>query len=107
MLFRSPVDTRATFPGGGEGAGVEGLRAYLRTHRQGDFVENFTRKLYAYALGRSLQLSDDPTIARLRERLEGSGYRMAGLVTDIVETPQFLTKRGRVELAQRGDVHAR
>ena len=25
-----PVDTRATFPGGGEGTGVDGLRAYLR-----------------------------------------------------------------------------
>ena len=30
-----PVDTRATFPGGVEGEGVDGLRAYLSGRRQG------------------------------------------------------------------------
>ena len=54
-----PVDTRAKFPGGDEGTGVDGLRAYLRAHRQEEFVENLCRKLLAYALGRGLLPSDD------------------------------------------------
>ena len=49
-----PVDTRAAFPGGSEGTGLEGLRHYLREHRQEDFVDNLCRKLLAYGLGRTL-----------------------------------------------------
>ena len=45
------MDTRATFPGGGEGTGLDGLRAYLRERRQDEFVDNLCRKLLAYALG--------------------------------------------------------
>ena len=36
-LAGRPVDARATFPGGSEGAGVEGLREYIREHRQRRF----------------------------------------------------------------------
>ena len=43
-----PVDIRATFPGGGEGAGIDGLRTYIRAHRQQDFIDNLCRKLLAY-----------------------------------------------------------
>ena len=59
-LAGQPVDTRATFPGGSEGTGLDGLRQYLREHRQQDFVDNLCRKLLAYALGRSLIPSDEP-----------------------------------------------
>src|SRR6185312_3900324 len=69
-----PVDTRATFPGGGEGIGVDGLRAYLGAHRRGEFVENLCRKLLAYALGRSLLPSDDDTIDAMRTRLAADGH---------------------------------
>jgi hypothetical protein len=58
-LAGRPVDTRAAFPGGGDGEGLEGLRRYVRDRRQDDFLENLSRKLLAYGLGRSLQLSDD------------------------------------------------
>src|SRR5205814_4282290 len=57
-LAGRPVDTRAVFPGGSQGAGFEDLQAYIRAHRQKDFLDNLSRKLLAYALGRSLLLSD-------------------------------------------------
>ena len=66
-----PVDTRATFPGGGEGAGVDGLRAYLESQRRDEFVENLCRKLLAYALGRSLIPSDDETVDAMRAQAGG------------------------------------
>jgi hypothetical protein len=88
-----PVDARATFPGGVEGSGVDGLRAYLREQRRGEFVENLCRKLLAYALGRSLLPSDDETIDALRTRLASGGYRFGDLVESIVTSPQFLNKR--------------
>jgi hypothetical protein len=97
-LAGRPVDARAEFPGGASGTGLEGLHAYLRGHRQEDFVDNLCRKLLGYALGRSLVLSDEPTLEKMRAKLKASGYRFGALVEDVVQSPQFLTKRG-VELA--------
>ena len=34
-----------TFPGGSEGAGLAGLREYIRAHRENDFLDNLCRKL--------------------------------------------------------------
>jgi uncharacterized protein DUF1592/uncharacterized protein DUF1588/uncharacterized protein DUF1587/uncharacterized protein DUF1585/uncharacterized protein DUF1595/cytochrome c len=88
-----PVDARATFPGGTEGEGLAGLRAYLREHRQREFLDNLCRKLLTYALGRSLLLSDDPLIDEMLAKLAASGYRFGSLVEAIVTSPQFLRKR--------------
>jgi hypothetical protein len=88
-----PVDTRAAFPAGGEGTGIDGLRTYLRERRQEEFVENLCRKLLAYALGRTLIPSDDPTIEAMRGRLAAEDYRFGGLVESIVTSPQFRNKR--------------
>ena len=62
-----PVDTQATFPGGSEGAGFEGVQTYLREQRQKDFLDNLSRKLLAYALGRSPLLSDEPIVERMMQ----------------------------------------
>ena len=88
-----PVDTRATFPRGGEGAGLEGLRAYLEAERREEFVENLCRKLLAYALGRSPIPSDDETIDAMRTRLAAEGGRFGVLVETIITSPQFRNKR--------------
>jgi hypothetical protein len=92
-LGGKPVDVRATFPGGGEGNGVEGLRAYLEERRGREFVDNFCRKLLAYALGRSILPSDDEVIESMRSRLAANGDRFGSLVESIVTSPQFLNKR--------------
>lgn len=89
-----PVDDSATFPGGSSGSGVDGLRAYIRAHRQDDFVDNLSRKLLAFALGRSLILSDDLAIDAMRERLVASGFTFNSLIETIVTSPQFRNKRG-------------
>jgi hypothetical protein len=90
-----PVETTATFPDGQDRSGVEGLRAYLRDRRQGDFVDNLCRKMFSYALGRGLQLSDNKTLEEIKTRLAGDGYAFGSLVESIITTPQFLKKRGR------------
>jgi len=68
-------------------------RSYIRAHRQNDFIANLRRKMLAYALGRSLILSDEPTIETMQSKLAMSGYRFSVLVESIVTSPQFLTKR--------------
>jgi hypothetical protein len=95
-----PVDTRATFPGGDEGTGVEGLRTYLGAHRQEEFVANLCRKLLAYALGRGLLPSDDDCIDAMRQRLVADGHRFGGLVECIVTSSQFRNKRADGDQAE-------
>jgi Protein of unknown function (DUF1588)/Protein of unknown function (DUF1585)/Protein of unknown function (DUF1592) len=94
-LAGRPVDASATFPGGSSGTGVDGLRGYVRERRQTDFVDNLSRKLLAYALGRSVMLSDDPTIEDMRATLARNDYRFSSLVVSVVTSRQFLTKRGK------------
>jgi hypothetical protein len=101
-LAGRPVDPRASFPGnGGEGAGLEGLRQYIHAHREADFVNNLTGKLIAFALDRSLMLSDESLIREIRTKLAARGYPFEGIVEAIVTSPQFLNKRGREHLAER------
>jgi hypothetical protein len=90
-----PVETRAAFPDGMDRNGLPGLRDYLREKRQGDFVDNLCRKLFAYALGRSLLLSDKKALDEMRTRLAADRYAFGSLVEVIVTSPQFLNKRGR------------
>jgi len=87
------VDIQATFPGGSQGAGLAGLQSYIRANREQDFLDNLSRKILVYGLGRSLQLSDEPLIQRMNTRLAASGYRFSALVETVVTSPQFLKKR--------------
>jgi len=92
-LAGHPVDTQALFPGGTEGKGLKGLQAYIRAKREKDFLDNFSRKLLVYALGRSPLLADEPLIERMKTALEASGYRVSALIETIVTSPQFLNRR--------------
>jgi len=96
-LAGHPVQTAASFPDGEQRNGLEGLREYLREKRQEDYVNNLCRKLFSYALGRSLLLSDKMALAEMRTRLEADGYVFGSIVESIVTSPQFLNKRGRDE----------
>ena len=97
-LAGRPVDARGTFPGGSEGEGLQGLRQYIRGHRQDDFVKGFSGKLLAYALGRSLALSDEPLIGEISRELADDGYRFEAIIEKIVTSRQFLNKRGREQV---------
>jgi hypothetical protein len=90
-----PIEARATFPGGFEGEGLDGVRKYIHERRQKDFVHNLTTKLLAYALGRSLMLTDEPLQEALQRDLAAGGYRFDTLVEGIVTSRQFLNRRGR------------
>lgn len=91
------IDTRATFPSGQDGTGVEGLQRYLKEHRQAEFVENAVRKMLSFAFGRTLLLSDEPLVAELQLHLAHNDYRFGSLLEAIVLSPQFLNKRGTSE----------
>ena len=80
---------------GTELAGVEGLKSYLMNTRRKDFVRQFCKKSLGYALGRAVQLSDEPLLAAMQQRLEANNYRVSVAIESIVTSPQF--QRVRVE----------
>jgi hypothetical protein len=88
------VEAIAEFPGGSEGEGLEGVRAYIREHRQDDFLDNLSRSMLAYALSRSLLLSDEPAVEQALANLKKNDYQFGALIETIVTSPQFLYRRG-------------
>ncbi len=88
------VDARATFPKGFEGEGLQGIRNYIREHRNDDFVRGFTGRLLAYALGRSLAISDTPLIQEINTKLGKDGCCFETVIEGIVTSRQFLNRRG-------------
>ena len=83
----------AEFPGGVEGEGLAGVQAYIRERRQDDYLDNLSRKMLAYALSRTLLLSDEPVIEQAQANLKKNGYQFGSLIETIVASPQFLYRR--------------
>ena len=92
-LAGRPVDTAVTYPGGVNGVGFEGLRTFIRDHRQDQFLNNLSRKLLTYGLNRTLQLSDEELLDTMQTNLAKQGYGFDSLVETIVLSPQFRNRR--------------
>ena len=89
------IDTRTRLPGGTAIEGLAGLRSYLMNTRGDDFLRQFSRKLLGYALGRSVQLSDQPLIAAMVTRLKADDHSVGAAIELIVLSPQFREVRGK------------
>ncbi|MCP5411974.1 MAG: DUF1592 domain-containing protein [Alphaproteobacteria bacterium] len=92
-LAGRPIDASAEFPGGVNAIGVAGLKSFIRDARQDNFVDNLSRKLLAFALNRSLEMSDDALVEKMKANLAANGYHFSALVETIVQSPQFLERR--------------
>ncbi|HMC65142.1 MAG TPA: DUF1585 domain-containing protein, partial [Gemmataceae bacterium] len=95
-----PIDTRVKAPDGTQLDGLDGLRNYLLTQRREAFLRQFCRKLLGYALGRAIQLSDEPLLAEMRTQLKAKDYRITVAVDTIVRSRQFREIRGRLAASE-------
>lgn len=93
-LRPSKVDTLTQLEDGTQIDGIDGLREYLLKSRKTDFVRHFCRKLLGFALGREVQLSDEPFIEELVKKLSENDYRFQVAVMAIVKSEQFRKIRG-------------
>lgn len=85
------ADTQTILYDGTQVAGMADLRDYLVQERSQVFVKQFGRKLLGYALGRSVQLSDQPLI----DQMVATEQPLVGdLIEQIVLSPQFQQIRG-------------
>ncbi len=93
------IDSRTRAMDGTELDGIEGLRTYLLTKRRDTFERQFCRKLLGYALGRGVQLSDQPLLDEMLKRLATNEHRVVTVVEMIVRSRQFCEIRNRDQAA--------
>ena len=82
-------------PSGAEARGVPEFGKYLALHRRADFTKTLNGKLLGYALGRSLQLSDQPLLDEMQARLDAGDSRLTSVLEAVVTSPQFRNQRCR------------
>ena len=87
-----PVDALAELADGTALKGMAGLKQHLLAHETDRFAKALTEKLLAYALGRSLEFTDSKTVEALTRHFVKSDYRLRGLITEIVQSEEFLNK---------------
>jgi len=90
-----PIDTRVETIDGAQFEGPAGLRNYLLTVRRDAFVRQFCKKLLGYALGRSVQLSDEPLLTEMQAELKSNDDKIVTAIDLIVKSRQFREIRGR------------
>jgi len=83
-----PIDASAALPDDTRFDGVAGLRQLMANHQE-DFARTLTQKLLAYALGRSIEASDWPTIRQITRQAAPGRYRWSSLLTGIVASTPF------------------
>jgi hypothetical protein len=94
------VDTSTRLPDGTQISGMNELRSYLLKTRSEEFASQFNRKLMGYALGRSIQLSDEPILDAIRQRQINAGDKIADTIVQIVLSSPFRQIRGRDTVSQ-------
>ena len=91
-LIKLPLETEAKMPDGREVVGMEALKDYLLTERREQFSRAFVVKLLTYALGRSLEFSDEKHVNALTRQFVDDNLRVQSLVQSIVTSEVFRTK---------------
>jgi hypothetical protein len=93
-LNGKPIDARANPKDEESFEGLTGLQNHLLQH-QDEFTKQFCRKLLGYALGRAVELSDEPLLDEMQTQLKKNEYRFSSAVAPIVNSSQFRRHRGR------------
>ena len=89
------IDNLVVLPSGEAARGIPEFSKYLATHRKNEFTKTLSRKFLGYALGRSLELSDQVLLEKMQSELEKNEYRFMTLFETVVASPQFRNQRGR------------
>jgi mono/diheme cytochrome c family protein len=87
-----PIDSKAELPTGTKVNGMQELRAELLRAKSDDFRRAMLRKVMAYALGRSLTLTDVETADGLVAKLKAREDRLPALIELVIASEPFQSK---------------
>jgi mono/diheme cytochrome c family protein len=83
------IDTAGQLPDGTKIAGPDDLRRQLVERPDHQFVHALTENLMTYALGRSLDHRDMPTVRRIVRQAAADNYRFKSIVLGVVSSDAF------------------
>lgn len=92
-LAGRPIDNAVSLPTGAEVKGVPAFGDHLVKARKADFEKTLCQKFLGYALGRSLQLSDQPLLEKMQADLATKDDKLSALFELVTLSPQFRTQR--------------
>jgi hypothetical protein len=84
----TPIDTSGVLPDGTSIKGPDDLRRAL-VARPDQFVQALTENLLTYALGRSTDYRDMPTVRKIVRDAEANNYRFESIVLGIISSDPF------------------
>src|SRR6185503_21160657 len=90
----TPIDSAGQLPDGTPIKGPDDLRRSLADRPDHQFVHAFTENLMTYALGRSLDYRDMPTVRRIVRQSAADNYRFKSIVLGIVSSDAFRKREG-------------
>jgi hypothetical protein len=91
-----PVNPTGRFVDGTALTGPASLRQALLGHRD-RFAATVTEKLLTYALGRSVEYFDMPTVRSIARDAAREDYRLSSIVVGIVNSPAFRMRKKQAE----------
>jgi mono/diheme cytochrome c family protein len=91
---QTPIDSAGQLPDGTPIRGPEDLRHALADRPDHQFVQALTENLMTYALGRSLDYRDMPTVRRIVRQAAANNYRFTSIVLGVVSSDAFGKKAG-------------
>ena len=92
IRMKKPVSTETVLPGNHKINGLEDLKKFLMDQRRDQFAHALVSKMLTYALGRSLELSDEPVVKELSESFAEEDYRLSALMKKIILSEAFLSR---------------
>jgi Protein of unknown function (DUF1592)/Protein of unknown function (DUF1588)/Protein of unknown function (DUF1587)/Protein of unknown function (DUF1585)/Protein of unknown function (DUF1595) len=82
------IDASGKLPNGANFAGPQGLKHLLLSHPD-EFVEATVTRLLTYALGRELDMRDQPTVRKVMRDTQAGRYRFEDLIVAVVNSVPF------------------
>ena len=79
-------------PGNQPITGLADLQKYLLDERRDQFAHALVTKMLIYALGRDVELKDQPLIEELSKSFTKNDYRLPALMANIIMSPPFLSR---------------
>ena len=86
------IESAAQLPDGTHIDGVDELKHYLLDQHKQQFAQAVVKRLLAYSVGRSMELSDQPAIDTLTEQFASDDFQLPKLMVAIVQSEPFQTK---------------
>jgi hypothetical protein len=96
---RTPINSAGTLPDGTSITGPEDLRKAL-VAQPDRFIQTLSENLFTYALGRSLDYRDMPTVRGIVRHSAADNYRFESIVLGIVSSDAFRKREGLPTVAQ-------